>query len=1298
MIRFLAIFTVAAFWGINFQSSGNYVFNSIENPKMPLGHVTDMVFDTEGYLWQSSDNGVWRSDGYKSENYELDHLEEEGYVGRINEDGNGNIWIHARNRIYLFDRRKEEITDMKDSVLSAMGINDEIYKVYIDNIKNVWCVSSDTLYHYDCQGRKLTGVPIPGHLSVKDISARYNTAVVLCENGDFFQVDIVQKRFIYESTVNLSEYMWHYLYLDSEYGVWFYTAHSPKDGLKRWSLSRHSWNHVPELEHVSNTIVNNVLDDGCGRLWIGTEDEGVFVYDFKDRSVTNLQNECNRPGSLPGNHIARFYKDPYGHMWVLTTNDKVGYTDLNPPAFGMQLMDSAENITCVSEDHQGNIWVGYDGDGIILIRKNGKKSFFNKAEGSLPTNIVTCSAVDPQGKLWVGTFGGGILHYSGGKFNTVVPDVPEVQTANISAIAADDSGGIWFGTNAYGLMRLSPDGSIDQFDIHNSPIAGNAITCLHVDRKSHMLYIGTTHGLACLELDKHQFHNLDNEDAEFRCNAVLSVYKDDDGLLWVGTDQTLEVYDENSGMVYDMTHHDIAVKSIMPDKYGNIWVGADQGLIKVNAMRMEDGTYRFNSERFYDESGLDDVDFSRNASVLTSSGQCLIGTDSGLVYIMNETACPVHASSTVRFTGFDAAGISFRPEGPISLKHNQNNFSLDVSVMDMFQQHKIQYEYRIKEHNSGWIELKGNEIIFNALPSGSHTIEVRACDRFGWQSDVSSLEVLIRPAWWKSRAAYFAYVLLLFMVIAYALMRLQKNHHVQMNIQRLESELARQQEMEEAKMRFFTNINHDLRTPLSLVISPLEKILKETASDDIRDNLDIALRNARVLMDEFNQQLDFRRLDVGMEKLFLVHGDIVPLLKDVVLSFKDYADRHKINVRMRCDDVIEMDYDKTKIRRILSNLLSNAVKYSQENGVIEVTAECTKDVLTIEVADNGVGISDKDKPNIFDRFYQCHDVSRYTGSGIGLHIVKEYVSLMNGTVSVRDNQPQGCIFTITIPIKTEEHLSYEELHEYSDMDSVANHDNKGSGSILIVDDNAEFRDFMERHISHKFNVRTAQDGKAALAVLEKDEVDLIISDVMMPEMNGLELCSRVKSDIRTSHIPVILLTAKTSEIDLLEGLKTGADDYIMKPFSLDVLELRINKMFEWSQINRKAINKGLNIEPSEITVSSLDQQLVEKAIRIVEDNIDVSEFSVEELSREIGLTRGHLYKKFMFIMGVSPMTFIRIIRVKRGKALMDQGWNNISEVAYSVGFSPKQFSKHFKQIYGVLPSEYVKSRPDALEQ
>jgi DNA-binding response OmpR family regulator len=441
--------------------------------------------------------------------------------------------------------------------------------------------------------------------------------------------------------------------------------------------------------------------------------------------------------------------------------------------------------------------------------------------------------------------------------------------------------------------------------------------------------------------------------------------------------------------------------------------------------------------------------------------------------------------------------------------------------------------------------------------------------------------------------------------------------------------------------------------------------------------------------------LDFRKLDVGIDTLSLKSGDFVEFVRDIYMSFSVYANERNIDLSLTTElEDLFMRFDQDKIQKALTNLLSNAFKYTPDGGTIRIHLESRDVYVYVNVSDSGTGIGNEDKEHVFQRFYQAQQKQDQTGSGIGLHIANEYVNLHGGTITLTDNIPHGCVFSIKLPIRKIDRT------ERSDMDNTPSEDViEGMERLevikkpilLFVDDNKDFCGFMADNLEDEYYVITANNGQEAMEQLHKQDVTIVVSDVMMPIMSGTELCEKIKTNIHWSHIPVILLTARAAEEYQIEGLELGADDYITKPFNFNLLRLRVRKFIEWTERSHNIFSQKLDVAPAEITITSLDEKLLEKAIKVVEENMGDAEFSVETLGAAVGLSRGHLYKKLMVITGKGPAEFIRTIRLKRGRQLLEKSQLQISEIAYEVGFnSPKRFTKYFREEFGVLPSEYLR--------
>lgn len=640
----------------------------------------------------------------------------------------------------------------------------------------------------------------------------------------------------------------------------------------------------------------------------------------------------------------------------------------------------------------------------------------------------------------------------------------------------------------------------------------------------------------------------------------------------------------------------------------------------------------------------------------------------------------------------------------IVLDHKQNIFTVELATDNYILPSKTQYLYRLDELGDEWLSLAAgtNRITFTNLSHGSYTLSVRAINSDGFQgTDVAQLSIIVRPPFWLSWWAYLCYSLVVVVALWFARRLLLKREREKFHIQQMEQEAAKNEEVNQMKFRFFTNISHELRTPLTLIISPLEELLVKESDEARKTVLQLMYRNARRLLALVNQLLDFRKGEMSGHQLSLSEGDIVSYIREICNSFLLMADNKHIQFSFFSGvECFPMAFDADKVGKIVMNLLSNAFKYTPDGGRVTVMMEYIEEEnewMEIKVSDTGIGIPDADKQHIFERFYQAahKGMEETTGNGIGLSLVHDFVQLHGGSVEVFDNIGAGTVFVVRLPVRhvdvaavLPEPLVVLPESEKTTEAMAEQTSRKEFPLLLVVDDNADFRMFMQHSLELQYRVKLASDGEEAWNMMQDELPDLVISDVMMPVMDGIELCRRINADKRTAYIPVILLTARQAVEATVKGLEIGADDYVTKPFNMMVLVLRIRKLIEQSRY-RHATHAVIDPTPSDIVITSLDEKLIEKAIKYVEDNISRSNFSVEELSRGLGMSRVHLYKKLLQITGKTPIEFIRVIRLKRAAQLLRESQLHVSEVAYEVGFnSPRYFSRYFKEEFGMLPSEY----------
>lgn len=1292
-------------------------------------YIQDILHDDYGFMWFATRTGLNRYDGYYFKLYTITQLGAyDNNIEWVSQDASGTIWIKNPVLYCYYDPERDELSNQIEKKLGPLGINNKIDQIFIDEDKSLWCVANSTLYCYHFDAEKLFSLTLPRDMEVVDLACRNSRAYLLLSDGTVASVNWVLNEIQHEMHVEDLIGFQPRLYIDSRYCLWFYSTHGSR--VSCYSTVERQWVDFPGKNEL-NTEHNNitaVTDDGKGNIWIGTDNNGIYICHLNEKMFTNLYKESKQLFTLPSNHITCFFKDNMQIMWVGTSKQGVAYSCLNEVIFENIICSRQEDVSCLLEDRMGNLWLGFDGEGIACIRQDGTQDrYYKSKDSSLPSNLIVSSYLDSKGRIWWGSFGDGPFYFENGKFTIPAYDSHNgVARPNyIRRIAEDEMGNIWFATYTQGLYCLDTTNTLTAYTMANSKIVTNYIADLSC-KDGRNLYIATSSGFYHMDIVTRHIRTIDSDKDGIPIVAdhfVNCVYQDSHGILWIGSRNGISIYNPTGNKVHHLTPENglshAYIRAIAEDANKNIWVSTDHGITHVlREVKSNTNEITYRCYPYFEKDGIGDFTFNNFSITSNSNNEIMIGGLGGYVKIRPIFADFQTDSKQVAFTGFYLANQRIEATKPltdgrvllrknialtseIKLKHSDRNFSLDVSAMDFGSLHKLRYEYRLNSKEE-WVRLDGNRINFNALPPGTYQLEVKVSEKVGSvEMQPASLLLHISPPFWQSPFAYIFYFLFFVSSAVFYIYMLRRKHKHLLQQQTRELEIAKLREMDDAKMRFFTNVSHDLRTPLSMIITPLERMIHEQGQSQPNNDLLLMHRNAHILLDEVNQLLDFRKLDKKETNLYASYGNLSEFVKDICKSFSTICINSHLKLDVQINSTtLEMNFDRNKMQRILLNLLSNAVKYNTEFGSVTVIVDKILneqgEQARIQVADTGIGVREENKTKIFNRFFQEHHVATtYVGNGIGLHIVQEYVALHGGCVEVIDNHPKGSIFVLTIPMQSvvdEVSLTLSvETPTQSEMEGQCEADSlTGHPKLLIVEDNTDFRNFLTSALKDDYDVYNAENGKMALNMLGLHNIEMVISDVMMPVMDGLQLCQKIKTDIRYSHIPVILLTARTAQEHVLNGLREGADEYITKPFNLEVLKLRINKLIYWTQNNHERF-KTVEVSPSEITVSTLDEKLIEKAIQTVEQNIDNTEFSVEDLSASVGMSRGHLYKKLISITGKSPLEFIRVLRIKRGHQLLSQSQLSVSQISYQVGLSPKQFSKYYKEEFGCLPSEFKSS-------
>lgn len=765
------------------------------------------------------------------------------------------------------------------------------------------------------------------------------------------------------------------------------------------------------------------------------------------------------------------------------------------------------------------------------------------------------------------------------------------------------------------------------------------------------------------------------------------------------------------------------IYGILPDDFNTIWLSTNNGL-----SRLDLSTKMFSN--FDVSDGLVSNEFNYGAFTKLNNGELMFGGASGITYfnpndiIENAFVPPVSITS---FLVNNKSMLVDNDQKGVELKYDQNTVNFNFVALSFSQPNKNQYAYKLEGFDKDWINIGNNKsATYTNLDSGNYIFKVKAANNDGlWNEEGTSMALIIKPAPWLTWWAYVIYTLLLLalllMIRKYSLIRLHEKNELKWERQ----EKERIEEINQMKLRLFTNVSHDFRTPLTLIIGPLERMLhKKIGNTYIQRQHEIMHRNASVLLQLINQLLDFRKSESGHLKLTASKGDIVPFIENVKMSFDELARLKGIDYQFHCEEEsIELWFDKIDLKKVIYNLLSNAFKFTPLDGQISINVSrgtkkksklSSKEFLRIEVKDSGRGVPKENLKFIFDRFYQLgRDDTTRSGTGIGLALTKSIVELHHGKIKAKSKEGEGTTFIVQLPMGNT-HLSAKDIIKEEDDNTLGSFylnspdymikdmlptepdenfeeaESSPSGvTILVVEDNIEVRLFIKSIFEWDYDVLEAEHGEMAVDIANNHKVDLIISDVMMPKMDGIELCKNIKGNISTSHIPVILLTAKTAESAQKQGYQTGADAYITKPFDATILEMKVNNLLKTRKRLIEKFKKDLILEPSKPELNSPDETFLQKAIDLVEAHINDSEYSINDFVNEMGMSRSALYRKLKALTDQSITEFIRTIKLKRAGQLILQTDLNISEIAFDLGFNDlKHFRKSFQKLFDELPSEY----------
>lgn len=1374
------IFLFLMIWSATYSQQAANQFRRIDAEwGLSNNHIHTIFSDSKGMIWFATVSGLNRYDGYafrvfKNVPGDPSSLPENS-IHRMYEDHLGFFWLFTTNRHFIFDPRTEKFgTDHELFHKNIPLPTDNISSVRVGRDSSLWISNSlSGVYHYHPAKDFITHLQHEPDVS-GSISSNGVTDVVFCNTGLAYLVNhsgvidvvdpvslaVIDRVYFSADELTTDPGRGFRLFIDSDGDFWIYAA-VYGDGViyldrKTGATRVVSANSKPYA--LSNNMVSGIEEDNEGLIWIATDHGGINVVNKRTQSISLILSQPGDVTSLSSNAVKAIHKSADGIIWIGTYKNGVNYYHERLYQFMLfrslpyqQLQFFSNDVNCFAEDHLGNLWIGTNGNGLVYFDR-AKNSFrtYRHTPGdsnSLSSDIIVSLCIDHKGRLWIGTYQGGLNSFDGRRFTHYRhrADNPSgISDDRVWQIYEDSRNRLWIGTLGGGLSMF--DERTSSFVHHRegdfNSISSDFVLALNEDSQGNIL-IGTSAGLTVLDATtnrfQHYIHN-ENNPSGLSHSSVLSILEDARGRLWIGTRNGLNLFDRERNVFKvfreadGLPDHNII--TMLDDGKGDIWIATLNGL--SNLLTANDGSITFRNYDLLD--GLQGLEFNEHAALKTSAGELIFGGGNGFNLFVPNNITGYERDFPVILTDFKlmnrSVGIGEKVNGhvvlnqaiglssEVSLRHNQNVFAIGFSALNYFHPERTRFRYKLEGFNNDWIETdsRNRSATYTNLNPGIYVFRVMASASDGsWSEHETTLTIRVIPPFYATSLAYFIYFVLFVLLILLLIFTIRRRERMRYMREQEKAEYYRMRDLDAMKTRFFTNVSHEFRTPLTLILTPLDKLMKEVQDATIREQLALIRRNAKRLLNLVNQLLDFRKLEVDKISLNKSYGDIVRFISDAFNSFVDLFESKNITCNFSSNtDRYMVHFDQDKMEKILFNLLSNAVKFTPENGQIDLRlCRCVPDsngfvdcfngvgYLKIEVKDSGIGISPERQERIFDRFFQVDDNASIInqGSGIGLSLTQEFVKMHSGTIHVESEPGKGSTFIVRLPL-SDEVAARDELHaapvaepDFESEDIAVNEEpgtqiNK-KPLILLVEDNEDLRFYLKENLKQTFTILEAANGLEGWEKTLSAMPALVVSDIMMPVEDGIALCRRIKGDTRTSHIPLILLTARSANEQKLEGLEAGAEDYITKPFNYEILELKIKRLIEMRQSFQSAFSRKFEIKPGEIGITSLDEKFLNKALKIVEKNIGNSEFSVERMGRELGVSRGHLYNKILALTGKTPVEFIRLMRLKRAAQYLAKSQQTVSEIAFMVGFNdPKYFSKYFKDEFGMVPSEFARNPKD----
>ncbi|WP_084454424.1 hybrid sensor histidine kinase/response regulator transcription factor [Algoriphagus terrigena] len=1280
-------------------------FNSKDTTSISHNTIIKLAVGPDEKLWVKNVNGTYDVYDHESGKFTRGsakftnqyHLASDT-IGMVMHDRQGRFWFtHTQKGISIFDPSTKETQYLRAGSTSGSLASDQIAAIAESPDGMIWAINQSGIIELIDPNRLIVTKTL--RLPKTKIPALGSYELVMDSEGDAWIFDP-----------------------ERDLGVFWV------DGISHEIMVCRE-NEGPL--QLNNDMVKAVVEVKKGQIWLGTDHGGINQINKESKTVRFFDNQANPESSMPHNVVYALYKDSEEIVWIGTHKKGVSYYHQGLLRFSHVRKNFSEHnslpfndVNAFVEDSLGNLYIGTNGGGLFYHdRKNNRyKQFRHNPEDpkSLTGDVIVDLMLDHEGILWIGTYLNGLGKFDGHSFTNFrykQGDTNGLPGPNIWKLFEDSKHRIWIGTLRSGMSMLSPDrrtfhnypAGSEPFRLHNQYITGFA------EDLAGNIWISGGSGLNVINYDK----NTTSYYSETQGNGLreanfTELFADAQGVIWLTTQKGLHYFDPQDSLFVHYGQEEGLPSNylvdVLDDDQGNLWISSQNGLTYAQVKR-HSRPFQIVFQNFDQKDGLQASLFNKNSAIKTKAGEFLFGGPNGYNIFKSENFAFEQNNPAVVFTYFQLFNENVEVGEEIGsrvlltktlenteklvLKHDENMFSIGFSALNFLYPEKNKYRYKLIGFTDDWIYLNDElaKVTFTNLDPGNYTLVVQPGTVLdGWSTDEYKLAIVIQAPFWRTPIAYFLYLVVLATLAYFFRNQLLTRHKEKLERENAIREAKRVQELDKLKTKFFTNLSHEFRTPLSLILTPAEHLISISKDSMLTGQYKIIQRNARRLLKLINQLLDVKNVDKGALAFHPSEGDIVQFVRESIADFNELSENQNIQLRFESDlEAQQAIFDSDKLEKIIFNLLSNTFKFTPEDGKITVKLDLLveheeKGVLSLSVSDTGVGISAEDQKKVFDRFFttEGHGHQLNQGSGIGLSLAQDFAKIMGGVIEVESELGKGSTFTLTMPIGL---ILPEDWDENTLPDAAFSQSQKDS--ILIVEDHREFRNYLKDCLSESYQVLTAANGMQAWEIAQEQIPDLVISDWMMPMMDGKELCQRIKGDMMTSHIPVILLTAKKSEENLLRGLDSGCNLYLTKPFNLEVLQLSVKNLLRERKMIQEQNRKKIEINATEVDVVSMDDLLIQKAVELVEKHLDDTQLSVEFLSSELGMSRVHLYKKLQSLTGKSPIEFIRLIRMQRAAQLLTKSQLNVAEVAYRVGYNnAKYFAKHFKAEFEVLPSEY----------